>query len=131
MKLSNKVRVDYDADSGRMAGYRSRADRKMGRPAFSNLAPGLADKLGSGGFEMPSFIEVDPKADIEAVGFRAWNKATRDAPSEMITDVVVSELQNETTAYRIMTSRTGASSSTRTIPSLQSTRTRPGASAPA
>ena len=93
MKLFNKARVDYDArTAAAWPDVGAVLTEKWGVLPFEPLRRVVTDSLGSGEFEMPSFIKLDSKFDPEAVS-SAWAKATCDAPAEMITDVVVSELE--------------------------------------
>ncbi|MEW6596520.1 MAG: ATP-binding protein [Pseudomonadota bacterium] len=93
MKLFNKARVDYDArTAAEWPDVGAVLTEKWGVLPFEPLRRVVTGSLGGGGFEIPSFIQLNSKSDIEAVS-SAWEKATLDAPAEMITDVVVSELE--------------------------------------
>lgn len=92
MKLFNKARVDYDArTAAEWPDVGAVLTEKWGDLPFEPLRRVVSESLGSG-FEIPAFIQVDSKSDISEVN-TAWNQATRDAPAEMITDVVVSDLE--------------------------------------
>lgn len=93
MKLFNKARVDHDARTASdWPDVGAVLTEKWGVLPFEPLRRVVSEGLASGGFELPSFVQVGPEADISAV-MSAWDAATRDAPAEMITDVVVSELE--------------------------------------
>jgi hypothetical protein len=93
MKLFNKTRVDHDArTAAEWPDVGAVLTEKWGVLPFEPLRRVVSDSLGGGRFDMPSFIQVGPGADMDAVSL-AWDRATRDAPSEMITDVVVDELE--------------------------------------
>lgn len=93
MKLFNKARADFDSrTAAEWPDVGAVLMEKWGVLPFEPLRRVVSDSLASRGFEMAPFIQVGSNKDVEAVS-TAWTAATRDSPGEMITDVVVSELE--------------------------------------